>query len=387
MRLSPRHWLAGVTALGLASAFALGAPFSGAEAATTTEYLFATGAGAGGGPHVKVFKASNQAEAASFYAYGANFPGGVNVAMGDLNGDGRLEVITGAGAGGAAHVRAFSDRGAPMNAVNFYAYPQSFTGGVRVGVADVDGDGDDEILTAPGPGNVQPVIRVLDLNPETGVLSVEREFLAYATNWTGGVYVAGAFSDNTDQEGIVTGVGPGGGPHVRTFKFDGTPISSWYAYDPLYNGGVSVGSYYVDDNDDTSEIVTASLAGPGHIRGWNINGQFLSSNFYAYDAAGNSGALVSGALSGSSVGPFLTGGYRSGANVRGYTLQGASLFSISPYGVSYPFGVAVAASIGDFTDPIPTTTTSGPTTTTEPPTTTTSTSTTTTVPPTTTTVS
>src|SRR5207244_5509526 len=44
--------------------------------------VFATGADAGGGPHVKVFSGSGRL-LASFFAYDQNFHGGVRVATGD----------------------------------------------------------------------------------------------------------------------------------------------------------------------------------------------------------------------------------------------------------------------------------------------------------------
>ena len=56
-----------------------------------------TGAGPGGGPHVRVLSGTDLRELHSFFAYAPGFAGGVSVAAGDINGDGRTDIITGAG--------------------------------------------------------------------------------------------------------------------------------------------------------------------------------------------------------------------------------------------------------------------------------------------------
>src|SRR5438477_54410 len=66
------------------------------------------GAGAGGGPHVQVVSGATGAGLASFFAYSTAFTGGVQVAAGDIDGDGKADIITGAGAGGGPHVQVFS---------------------------------------------------------------------------------------------------------------------------------------------------------------------------------------------------------------------------------------------------------------------------------------
>src|SRR5262249_59808467 len=98
------------------------------------------GAGPGGGPHVKVFDGATGAEKLSFFAYSPQFAGGARVAAGDVTGDGKVDIITGAGPGGGPHVRVFNGQTAPEGA-SFFAYPLDFNGGGFVGAGDTHGVG------------------------------------------------------------------------------------------------------------------------------------------------------------------------------------------------------------------------------------------------------
>ena len=97
-----------------------------------------TGAGAGGGPHVRAFSLAGgtPTEVASFYAYDPAFPGGVWVAAGDVTGDGLAEIITGAGPAAGRTCAPSAWRTAPTEVASFYAYNPAFTGGVTVAAAD-----------------------------------------------------------------------------------------------------------------------------------------------------------------------------------------------------------------------------------------------------------
>ncbi|MCC7523084.1 VCBS repeat-containing protein [Candidatus Uhrbacteria bacterium] len=96
----------------------------------------------------------------SWLAYSKSFTGGVTVSIGDLDGDGLREIITGAGRGGGPHVRSFKTDGKLWRG-GFFAFDASERGGVYVSVGDIDGDGRDELVTGSGIGAV-PRIRVYD---------------------------------------------------------------------------------------------------------------------------------------------------------------------------------------------------------------------------------
>jgi uncharacterized repeat protein (TIGR01451 family) len=278
-----------------------------------------TGAGPGGGPHVRVLSLSTGAELASFYAYDPEFGGGVSVACGDVDGDGRADIVTGAGPGGGPHVRAFTlTGGGPAEVVGFYAYDPTFTGGVRVAAGDVTGDGLADIITAPGAGG-GPHVRVFNL---AGGLTEVASFYAYDPTFTGGVFVATGDVTGDGRADVVTGAGASGGPHVRAFDLaDGGPseVASFYAYDPTFTGGVTVAVGDVT-GDGVAEIVTG--AGPGGgplVRVLNLaEGLTEVASFYAYDPTFTGGVFVAvGDVTGDGVADLITGaGVGGGPHVR-----------------------------------------------------------------------
>ncbi|PYR76291.1 MAG: hypothetical protein DMF86_12800 [Acidobacteria bacterium] len=190
-----------------------------------------------GPPFVRVFDGYSGAILRDFLAYTPSFTGGVRVAAGDINGDGFADIITGAGPGGGPHVEVFSGfDGSVLR--SFFAYTPGFTGGVYVAAGDVDGDGYADIITGAGPGG-GPHVEVF--SGRTGALI--RSFFAYAPAFTGGVRVAAGDLNGDGRAEIITGAGPGGGPHVRVFDgATGAELTGLFAFDPGFTGGVNVGA-------------------------------------------------------------------------------------------------------------------------------------------------
>jgi hypothetical protein len=109
-----------------------------------------TAAGPGGGPHVRVWRLAPFGELTGFFAYAPAFTGGVFVAGADLHPAPGAEVVTGAGGGGGPHVRVFSATAGEVG--GFFAFAPAFSGGVRVAAGALEGGPGPEIVVGPGPG-------------------------------------------------------------------------------------------------------------------------------------------------------------------------------------------------------------------------------------------
>ena len=213
-----------------------------------------------GEPWVWVYNADGSLRT-KFLAYAPSFTGGVHVAMADVNGDGVLDIITGAGAGGGPHVKVFDGATGAVLA-SFYAYTPSFAGGVNVAGADLTGGGKADVITGAGPGG-GPHVKAFDI--ATG--QVLASYFAYAPTFTGGVAVAAGDLDGSGKADIVTGAMAGGGPHLRVWQGDtGELLSQQFAYASSYTGGLSiaVGDFNGDGKDDIA--VGPETGGPARIR-------------------------------------------------------------------------------------------------------------------------
>jgi hypothetical protein len=216
-----------------------------------------TAAGPGGGPHVKVFDGEDLHLLFSFMAYDVRFAGGVNVASGDVNGDGKADIITGPGTGGGPHVRVFSGADG-SELMSFLAYDATFRGGANVAAGDINGDGRADIITGAGIGGA-PHVRAFSGANGASLLS----FFAYDTAFRGGVFVAAGDCDGNGRADIFTGAGAGGGPHAQVFDGSGTRLQSFVADLPpnaTSSNGIHVGATDVN-GDGRADLLVSSTAG------------------------------------------------------------------------------------------------------------------------------
>ena len=186
---------------------------------------------AGGGPHIRIFDVDGNLES-EFFAYNANFTGGVNIAAGDIDGDGKLELITAPMAGGGPHIRIFDYQGNLLN--EFFAYDAHFTGGVNVALGDVNNDGQDEIVTAPA-SNYAPEIKVFDNNN-----SLKSSFMAYDTSMTAGVNISVGDVNDDNWPEIVTAPAKLYPPEIKLFSMRGRVKDEFLSFSKYLFSGVKV---------------------------------------------------------------------------------------------------------------------------------------------------
>jgi hypothetical protein len=263
----------------------------------TSDIIVAAG---GGTPRVKVIDGTkfaglspnatvpDSALLGDFLAYPPRVSGGVFVAAGDVNGDGRADVITGKGAGADPRVLVIdgtklalrNPNGTISNAAllgNFLPYRPRFRGGVTVGAGDVNGDGKADVIAGPSSGAERvkvingALIGLVQPNGRIADAALLANFFAYAPGFSGGVFVAGGLVNADNRADIITGPGPGRAPVVKVIdatKANQTARNGSIAPTALlanvrvfatsYRDGVQVGAVDLD-NDDLAEI----LAGTG----------------------------------------------------------------------------------------------------------------------------
>ena len=245
------------------------------------------GAGSGGGPAVVVINSVTGVVSQSFFAFDPNFRGGVFVAVRDINGDSILDIIVGAGAGGGPEVRIFDGR---TNSIlkSFFAYDASFRGGVSVATLDFNGDGILDLVTGAGPGGA-PHVKVFD--GATG--NIISQWYAYSLDFLGGVFVAAGDIGNDGRIEVVTGPGFGSPPLVRVWDpLTATMLAQFYAYAEEFDGGVRVG--VSDGNfDGILDLITGAGEGGGpEVKGFSFPELDLLFSFFSGEETNTTGVFV-----------------------------------------------------------------------------------------------
>jgi hypothetical protein len=325
-----------------------------------TPDMLVTAPKAGGGPHVIVWNTAQRTDGtivvtgirAQFMAFDPRFTGGVNITTGDLDGDGKAELICAAGPGGGPHVRIYTTDAAGnfVLATQFFAYGGGFTGGVSV--ASNQGydtptqieqviDTNTFATTPYAPGDTVPgqalgiPQRGLNINPLTGAIQ------PYVTVGSGFIqYLSGNLLNSYNQiayrPDISGSFDPTVGRLVLANWADTTPTSNYPTDGSNPPTGVAVGPYVqvgtINVGGTVTPVVTRLTEGPGQVtprnqlvtgagpgggpdvRVWSFTGSgtnlqvSLQKDFFAFDPHFTGGINVSIGSVISNPSPDLTSG-------------------------------------------------------------------------------
>lgn len=269
---------------------------------------------------VKVYKVDSSKEVlAEFIAFDESFEGGVRLTSGDIDGDSLDEIITGTGYGGGPQVRVFELDGTML--MDFSPFHPDFRGGVDVASGDINGNGIDEITTSQNYFG-QAWIKVYNNNAE--VLS---EFKAYPDDVQSGANISMADIDKDSFAEIITGTGQNGKPQIKAFDYSSEELSTnFMAYSEEYVGGIDVTAGDLDQGE-VVEIITSPNRIPAEIANYNYHKYIevtLSDQTLKYYEDGR--MIDKYLVSTGSTGPTPTGTFSVQRKVVSALMQGADYY-------------------------------------------------------------
>jgi lipoprotein-anchoring transpeptidase ErfK/SrfK len=257
-------------------------------------------------------------------------PAGANITAADLGNDGIPEILVGSPAGSKPSVRLLRLDGSKIS--TFTINNVKGKPAVYVAAGDVNGDTTKEIIVNFGSGTT-PEVRVY-----TATGNRLSAFLAVGKKFRGGMHVAIGDVNGDGVDDIVTAPGQGGGSYVVTFSATGKKIGQFRAYPTNVRSGVQLAT--VDINGDAKAEIATVVSQPNNlIKVFSGSGTVLNS-FKTVSIAPN--ALRAAAVVSM---PNIIVGSAAGkaATVSSYTADGsAGQIQFSPYGKTYTMGITVA---------------------------------------------
>jgi len=236
--------------------------------------------GLGGSPIVRVIDAQTLAHVGEFAAFEPGFRGGVRAAVGDLDGDGQFEIVTAPLAGRVGEIRVFTSGGTELVQYRTQPFGPRWLGGVNLAIGDVDGDGRDDIIAAKAQGDGEVRIFRSEAAADPIAATPYRVIRPFGAGFAGGSTVAagdfGTFTNGVataanvpdNRAEVVVSSGPTIRATVRIYDVsNSTPrvVDTIRPFGGGFQGGASVSVARVNGDIQPDIIVAAGRRGAGEI--------------------------------------------------------------------------------------------------------------------------
>jgi hypothetical protein len=160
----------------------------------------------------------------------------------------------------------------------FYAFDKNRRGGVLAALGDIDGDGRNEIIAVEA-GKTKPLARVLDRNGNV----LKDNLSIFDKHYKNGISLAVSDVNCDGKDEIIGGAPQGVGDAVKIIDGNGAIVSSFAPFDSKFYGGINVAAGDLN-NDCWAEIVISKRAQGDSVIGiYNYVGKLLSPEFHSYD--------------------------------------------------------------------------------------------------------
>jgi hypothetical protein len=288
---------------------------------------------------VRVVDAASGAELARMQPLGTDVAGGIRVAVGDVNADGVADFAFGAGSGRGRVVVYDGATMAPLAAGlrSFLPFGNDYRGGVHLALGDVDRDGRaDLVVGADGVSRWAAMRQVRVYDIETGAMkAIFRTTSAalgrHGARPQGGVRVAVRDMNNDARGDVITVTGRGSLQYVGVRSTGGDAFGNLGGV--VLNVGRGAGPAFAAATNrdlDLSPEVVVSL--PGRLQLYNLNGSggLVEVDRIATGIAGSSRPVGTVDSDGNNVAEAVIGGFSGRPGLR--ELSGAG--SVEPLGAT-----------------------------------------------------
>ena len=229
-----------------------------------------------GTPTVSIVDPASGTVVRQFDVYEQGFMGGVQTAILDVDNDGRDEIVVSPGRGRVGEVRVFDIDGEEMPEYRITPFGSSFLSGVNIALGDVDGDGMKDLIAGQAAGSTVSIHLGVSLGWEATPF---RRYTPYGTTHLAGVSVAaadigtitnGSISQTDSKDGraeLVLGTGPGAIKSVQIVDVAGAPkVVTELSIDPTIGySGVTIASGLYNDRSVDDIMVSGGQGGDARV--------------------------------------------------------------------------------------------------------------------------